>query len=149
MIEIIELKVITESQIRDLLVLMSELNPEIYVDAAMLKNVVESPSSHLFAMTQADGQIIGTATLCIFASPTGRKAHVEDVVVLSTYRGQQLGKRLMKHLIAYACRELGTVDIYLTSSPFRVAANGLYKAIGFKQKETNVYKLVIKDSEAV
>lgn len=125
MIEIIELKEITESQIRDLLVLMSELTPEIYVNAAVLRCMAKSPSSRLFAMTEADGQLISTASLCVFDSPTGRKAHVEDVVVLSTYRGQQLGKRLMKYLIDYACRELSTVDIYLTSSPIRVAANGL------------------------
>lgn len=149
MVEIIELQDITDSQIQDLLVLMNELNPEIYVDANMLRRVAESPVSHLFAMKEADGQIIGTASLCVFDSPTGRKAHIEDVVVLSAYRGQQLGKRQVEHLISFASRELGAVDIYLTSSPFRVAANGLYKALGFKQKDTNVYKLIIKDSVMV
>ena len=149
MIEIIELQDITDSQIQDLLVLMKELNPEIYVDANMLRRVAESPYSHLFAMKEEDGRIVGTATLCVFDSPTGKKAHIEDVVVLSSFRGQQLGKMLVEYLICFACRELGTVDIYLTSSPFRVAANGLYKALGFKPKDTNVYKLIIKDSVVV
>lgn len=147
MIEIVELHEITDRQVEDLLVLMKELNSEIFVNADMLRRVAASASSHLFVLKNEIGRIIGTATLCIFDSPTGKKAHVEDVVVLASYRGKQLGKRLVEYLIDYACRELGSVDIYLTSSPFRVAANGLYNALGFKQKETNVYKLAIRDSK--
>lgn len=136
---------ISDEQVEELLVLMNELNSEIYVDAAMLRRVAASTSSHLFAMKDENGKMIGTATLCVFDSPTGRKAHVEDVVVLSTYRGRGLGRVLMKHLISYARKELVKVDIQLTSSPFRVAANGMYKAMGFQQKETNVYKMVIRE----
>ena len=140
-----ELFSISDEQVEELLVLMNELNSEIYVDAAMLRRVAASTSSHLFAMKDENGKMIGTATLCVFDSPTGRKAHVEDVVVLLTYRGRGLGRVLMKHLISYARKELVKVDIQLTSSPFRVAANGMYKAMGFQQKETNVYKMVIRE----
>ena len=140
-----ELFSISDEHVEELLVLMNELNSEIYVDAAMLRRVAASTSSHLFAMKDENGKMIGTATLCVFDSPTGRKAHVEDVVVLSTYRGRGLGRVLMKHLISYARKELVKVDIQLTSSPFRVAANGMYKAMGFQQKETNVYKMVIRE----
>ena len=67
--------------------------------------------------------------------------HIEDVVVLSSFRGQGLGRQLMEHLIDYARRELVSVDMYLTSKPSRVAANALYRALGFTPKETNVYKM--------
>lgn len=144
-----ELLSISDEQVEELLALMNELNSEIYVDADMLRRVASSTSSHLFVMKERDGRIIGTATLCVFDSPTGQKAHVEDVVVLSTYRGQGLGRVLMEHLIDYARKELVKVDIQLTSSPFRLAANGMYKAMGFQQKETNVYKMVIKDTRSV
>lgn len=136
-----ELSVLSDSQVADLQVMMQELTPNSCVDAQMLRHVAEQPTSHLFAMKETDGKIIGTATLCVFDSPTGRKAHVEDVVVLSDYRGQGLGRRLMEHLIDYARRELVTVDMYLTSKPSRVAANALYRALGFMPKETNVYKM--------
>lgn len=138
-----ELFSISDEQVNELLVLMNELNPVIYVDATMLRRVAASASSHLFVMKSECGRIIGTATLCVFDSPTGQKAHVEDVVVLSTYRGHGLGRVMMEHLIDYARKELVKVDIQLTSSPFRVAANGMYKAMGFQQKETNVYKMEI------
>ena len=63
--------------------------------------------------------------------------------MLSTYRGQGFGRVLMEHLIDFARKELVNVDIQLTSRPNRVAANEMYKAMGFKQKETNVYIMTI------
>ncbi len=140
-IKIEELFTISDAQVADLLTLMQELSQNTCVDAQMLRHVASQPSSHLFAMTEADGKVVGTATLCVFDSPTGRKAHVEDVVVLSSFRGQGLGRLLMEHLIDYARRELVSVDMYLTSKPSRVAANALYRALGFTPKETNVYKM--------
>ena len=144
---IVELTFLSKEQVADLLLLMRELSARTKVDADMLMRVAQSPSSHLFAIMEKDGHIIGTASLCIFDSPTGRKAHIEDVVVLSSYRGQGLGKRLMGHLIDYARGELAPVDLFLTSKPSRVAANGLYRALGFSPKETNVYKMTIDSKE--
>ena len=142
-----ELFALSDRQVADLWVLMKELSQRIEVDEAMLRRVAQSPSAHLFAVTEADGHIVGTATLCVCDSPTGLKAHVEDVVVLSSVRGQGLGWQLMEHLVAYARRELVSVDLYLTSKPSRVAANNLYRALGFQQKETNVYKMALGNKE--
>ena len=60
-------------------------------------------------------------------------------------RGQHIGRQLMEHIIDFARRELGDVDLHLTSSPRRVA-NNLYRSIGFQQRETNVYNLEIRSS---
>lgn len=40
----------------------------------------------------------------------------------------------MEYIIDFARHELGDVDIHLTSSPRRVAANDLYLSIGFQQR---------------
>lgn len=144
---IIELSALSESQIQDVLALMAELDPEIEVSSAMLMQAVESTSSYFFAVCTDDGHIIGCATLCVFASPTGLKASVEDVVVSSQYRGQGLGKKLMEHVIEYAKTELKNVDIHLTSRPHRVAANKLYQQLGFQQKQTNVYVMKVRAGE--
>lgn len=128
----------------EILLLMRELDPEIRVTSEMLRNVVESENTHLFALMDGE-RIIGCASLGVIDTPTGRKAHVEDVVVLSTYRGQHLGRRLMEYVIDYARRELGEVDLYLTSRPHRVAANRLYQSLGFRKKETNCYKMSSSD----
>lgn len=123
---------------------MCELTSSIKVSAEMLYNTVTTDNTHLFAMVNDDGRIAGCASLCVFCSPTGRKASVEDVVVLSSCRGLGYGKKLMEHVINYAKKELAPIELHLTSNPKRVSANALYKAVGFEQRETNVYSMVIK-----
>lgn len=134
------------SQIIDMLNLMKELAPDIEVTAKMIVRVVESHDTHLFAALDNEGHIIGCASLCVFESPTGRKASVEDVVVSSSRRGQGLGKRLMEHLIDYARENLGDIDLHLTSHPTRVAANALYQLLGFEKRDTNFYRMKIRQA---
>ena len=142
-----ELSTISESQVKDVISLMGELTPGIVVTREMLLRAVASATSHFFTIIEDNDRIIGCATLCVFDSPTGRKASVEDVVVSSSYRGQGLGKLLMQHVIEFAKTELHNVDIHLTSRPHRVAANQLYQQLGFQKKETNVYVMKVRDRE--
>lgn len=141
--EILELNTLTKLQICDIQELMKQLAPDIDVTEERLIRTVESGNIHFFAMIN-DGRIIGCASLCVFESPTGRKASVEDVVVSSSCRGKKLGRKLMEHIINYAKKELSPIDLHLTSNPKRVSANALYKAVGFEQQETNVYSMTIK-----
>ena len=94
--------------------------------------------------TAGGGRIVGCASLCVFDSPTGRKGHIEDVVVSSACRGQHLGRKLLEYILDYARTDLAPIDIHLTSRPARVAANTLYRSLGFEQRDTNVYRLIIK-----
>lgn len=87
-------------------------------------------------------RVVGMATLVPIEQLTGRTGRVEDVVVDKEYRGQGIGKRLMELIVAEAKR-LGLEKLELTSNPARKAANKLYKSLGFKRKETNVYRLVL------
>lgn len=144
--EIVELKSLTESQALDVQALIKELVPGLSVSSERLVSIVEAPGTHFFAAVGDDGHIVGCATLCVFDTPTGRKACVEDVVVNPACRGQHIGRKLMEHIIDFARRELGDVDLHLTSSPRRVAANNLYRSVGFQQRETNVYNLEIRSS---
>jgi len=143
--EILELTSLNDAQVHDLLVLMTELDPEIAVTEQMLRTVVQSTDTHLFAAVDEAGRIAGCASFCIYPSPTGLKATVEDVVVGSQFRGQHLGRRLLEYILDYARRELKKVDIHLTSRPQRVAANELYRSLGFRQRETNAYKFKIEE----
>ena len=104
-----------------------------------LSALVTDPSSTLFLL-YAEGKIAGMLTLGTYLSPTGRKAWIEDVVVDSAYRGKGYGKMLVEHAIQYA-RTLSPCTLMLTSNPARIAANELYRASGFEQKITNVYKM--------
>ena len=103
------------------------------------RQLLESPSSKLFLLL-GEGGVVGMLTVGMYASPTGTKAWIEDVVVDESLRGSGLGRRLVEHAIDY-CREEGIDTVYLTSNPKRVAANALYQSVGFVRKETNMYKM--------
>lgn len=105
--------------------------------------LVASASSRLFFL-QHNGCIAGMLTIGTYLSPTGSKAWIEDVVVDEEYRGYGFGRMLVAHAIDY-CRSQGIETMYLTSNPKRVAANGLYQSIGFERKETNMYKMNLKE----
>lgn len=146
MMEIVLLRSLTESQLFDVQELIKELVPGLSVSSERLASLVEAPGTHFFAAVEDDGHVVGCATLCVFDTPTGRKASVEDVVVNPECRGRHIGRKLMEFIIDYARRELGDVELHLTSNPRRVAANNLYRSVGFQQRETNVYNLEIKGS---
>ena len=137
----LELCTLTEPQIADLLGLMKELNPEIPVTAAQQRRAVGAPGTRIFIAENDEKHIVGCATLCVYESPTGRKASVEDVVVASAYRGQGIGRTLLQRIIDFAGSKLSPIDLHLTSQPSRVEANALYHDLGFQQRETNVYKM--------
>ena len=137
----LELCTLTESQIEDLLALMKELNAELKVTPEQQRRAVGAPGTRIFVAENDAKRIVGCATLCVFESPTGRKASVEDVVVLPAYRGQGIGRTLLQRIIDFAKNKLAPIDLLLTSNPSRTEANALYQALGFVQRETNVYMM--------
>ena len=144
MLNILRLQAVTDEQIDEIKRLMVELDPEIPTSSDKVRAAIEAPETCFFALMD-DEHIVGCASLCVCHSPTGTKAHIEDVVVLSSYRGQHLGRRMIEYVIEYARKELKPVDIFLTSRPQRVAANELYQSLGFRQKVTNVYLMEIRN----
>ena len=137
----LELCTLSESQIEDLLGLMKELNAELKVTALQQQRSVAAPGTRIFIAENDEKHVVGCATLCVFESPTGRKASVEDVVVLPAYRGQGIGSTLMQRIIDFAKNKLAPIDLRLTSNPSRTEANALYLALGFEKRDTNVYKM--------
>lgn len=104
-----------------------------------LATIIADPNTHLFVAGD-DDTIVGSLTLIIFRSPTGVRARIEDVVVAESARGMGIGRLLTDAAIERA-RTIGAKAIGLTSRPSREAANGLYQAMGFERRETNVYEL--------
>ena len=111
---------------------------------AELSDVVASPATDLFIAIGDDGTIVGTATLATFRIPTGLRAWIEDVVVDEAGRGQGVATALTEAMIERA-RDLGCKTVDLTSRPSREAANRLYQRAGFVARETNVYRLDLRD----
>lgn len=135
--EISELKAFNEQEFEQVSQLMQVLDPTLPLTHEKLQDTVNHPTCHLYVMKDEES-IIGCYTLCIFHSPTGKKASVEDVVVHTAYQGQHLGKVLLEHAIGQL-KTMAPIHVQLTSRPSRVAANNLYRKMGFQPKETNVY----------
>ncbi len=139
------MKIKEANQYSDLLLdNINKLIPQLSESAKLLtrqklENIIYSKNSLLF-IAEVEGQIIGMLTLVIVIIPTTIKALIEDVVVDKKYLGKGIGKKLTLHAINVA-KENNVSSINLTSSPWRKAANTLYKKLGFEKRETNVYKL--------
>ena len=106
-----------------------------------LQGIVNSPCTVVMVAVDADkeNQIVGSLTLVMFRIPTGLRAWIEDVVVDSNARGKGVGEILCEHAIAKA-RSVGAKTFDLTSRPSREAANRLYERVGFKRRESNIYR---------
>ena len=107
-----------------------------------LSEIIESPTTTLLVARDSTGSAVGILTLVAFRIPTGLRAIIEDVVVDISARGTGIGAALTQEAIA-AARAKGARTIDLTSRPSREAANHLYPRLGFKRRETNVYRLSI------
>lgn len=103
-----------------------------------LAQMIASPASDVL-VARLDGEIVATLTLITFRIPTGVRSWIEDVVVDDAARGRGVGEQLNRFAIELA-RSKGATTVDLTSRPSRDAANRLYKRIGFKPRDTNVYR---------
>jgi ribosomal protein S18 acetylase RimI-like enzyme len=108
--------------------------------AEAVQEIVSSPATRLFTARDGEaGPIVGMLTLVVVRIPTGVRASIEDVVVSEEARGQGCGEALSRvALEAAAAAGARTVD--LTSRPSREGANRLYQRLGFRPRDTNVYR---------
>ena len=121
--------------------LTNQLLPNRYsLSEEAFRAIVDSQCSHLFVMYDIDGTPVSMLTFGHYRSPTGYKAWIEDVVVDEQYRGRGYGKTMVEFAIN-KIRDLGAESISLTSNSSRIAANAMYKKIGFEFYETNLYKM--------
>ena len=110
-------------------------------DAAVLREIVASVTTTLLlALDRSqESRIVGCLTLAVFRIPTGVRAWIEDVVVDAGARGKGVGEALIREALRFA-HERGAPTVELTSRPSREAANRLYQRLGFRPRETNVYR---------
>lgn len=108
---------------------------------AELQDMAASAASHVFIARLPDqqGQIIGSATLGMFRTPTGLHGWIEDVVVDHAARRRGIGRALTEACLVQA-QALGVREVNLTSRSSRCAANQLYQTMGFIRRETNIYR---------
>jgi ribosomal protein S18 acetylase RimI-like enzyme len=104
---------------------------------AELVELVSAPGTRL--IVARDGEtVLGMLTLIVYRVPTGIRGWIHDVVVDESARGRGVGEALAREALREA-EEAGAISVELTTREARVAANRLYRRLGFEQRETNVY----------
>jgi ribosomal protein S18 acetylase RimI-like enzyme len=106
---------------------------------ADLMAIAEQPNVTVF-MAKVGADIVGITALVDAILPSRRTSYIEDVVVDEQHRSAGIGRQLVEAAIEYA-RRRGCVSVELTSNPQRIAANELYRRLGFDKCDTNVYRL--------
>lgn len=141
-ISISQLNSLNKKQLQDIEILLTQLNPD-FISPAKNKDimaVISHPTTHILVAKDED-KIIGMITLCGNPQVEGNvKIWIEDFVVEEKYRKKGIGTALIQAAHKQAKRS-GFKNAVLTSRPSRVVANQYYKKLGYKEYETNVYKI--------
>jgi ribosomal protein S18 acetylase RimI-like enzyme len=143
MMKISRLTTCSDSEFLQIEKLINVLSTSCKANRKVVAEIMENKDTYLFVIRDEANNIVGMTTVCCFTIPTGRHASIEDVVILPEYQGMGLGRKLVQHALETLKATRLQYKVGLTSKPARIAANALYRSMGFVQKETNVYTLEI------
>jgi ribosomal protein S18 acetylase RimI-like enzyme len=124
--------------------LMPQLNPALAGPTREeLIAVLADPATTLLVAREG-AMIVATATVIVYTTPAWTKARIEDLVVDQGMRGRGVGKALVGECLNIA-RERGAGVVELQSARRREVANRLYPSLGFERRESNVYRMMLRD----
>ena len=123
----------------DLRTLAGELDGNATFDRKAVERELSCGRIRLYALRKRH-RIVACATAVSFATPTGLHCRIEDVVVGHRERGNGLGREIMENML-HELKKDGVGSVELTSRPSRIAANAMYRSLGFQIRNTNVYEL--------
>ncbi len=107
-----------------------------------LRLIIEQPEVGRIFCLRVGGRVVGMVSLLFTVSTAegGRAAWLEDMVVHPTLRGQGLGERLLRHVIAEA-RALGCSRITLLTDSTNSSAMRFYERAGFVRSQMVPFRL--------
>ncbi|HUY73553.1 MAG TPA: GNAT family N-acetyltransferase [Candidatus Dormibacteraeota bacterium] len=122
--------------------LLPQLNPALPVpDMERLRRLVADPAVTLL-IARDDGQIVGTTTVIVYSTPFWIKARLDEVVVDASARGRGVGEALVKASLEVGRRGGAQVaELQSGKGPARAAAHRLYERMGFKIRDTDVFRI--------
>lgn len=101
-------------------------------------NFYRSLLNGYFSKKVVNGRLVGVGWIFPRRTLLRKQAVIEDVVVDQSERAKGYGKEIMFDLLQWAKKQDVEV-VELTTNPSRIAANNLYKKIGFQLHPTNHY----------
>lgn len=122
--------------------LLAQLNSRLPVPPVeRVQRIIDDPAVTLLVAKEGD-EIIGTSTVIVYSTPFWIKARLDEVVVDKSARGKGVGEALVQ-----ACLDIGrargaeVAELQSGRGPGRAAAHRLYERIGFKLRETDVFRI--------
>jgi GNAT superfamily N-acetyltransferase len=125
--------------------LLPQLNPKLTVpDHMRLERLVADPDVVLLLARDGD-EIVGTTTVIVYTTPFWIKARLDEVVVDERVRGKGVGEALVKAALDVG-RDRGAQIAELQSGrgSNRQAAHRLYERLGFRIRESDVFRIVLE-----
>ena len=134
---------INEDMQKEIDLLLHELSPTLgTIDRDRVNRLLKEDRLTLFAAEDDNDRLAGMLTLTFCPTLTGDKYWIEDVIVYDAFRGQGIGKALVKAAVSHVKQSGRPCRIYLTSNPSRTAARNLYRSEGFEEYDTGVFRLL-------
>lgn len=122
--------------------LLPQLNPRLPVPTMERLRAIMADQSVTLFLAKDGEKAVGTATVIVYSTPFWIKARLDEVVVDESARGKGVGAALVNACLDVA-RRRGAEVVELQSGVQREAANRLYQRMGFKLRESNLYRIVL------
>lgn len=131
---------IKKSDLVDLNILIAQLSKS--AKPVNFEVVKRSMKGGFIFSARDNGKLLGITMLIPITKLTAYFGNIEEVVVLESYRGKGIGKKLMKLAIAKG-KKLKMKHLFLTSGKKRKAARHIYESMGFEASETTPFKMFL------
>ncbi len=122
--------------------LLPQLNSQLSVPTMERLQAIMADPAVTLLLAKEGQEIVGTATVIVYTTPFWIKARLDEVVVDEHARGKGVGAALVNACLDVA-RRSGAQVAELQSGVLREAANRLYPRMGFKLRDTNVYRITL------
>jgi GNAT superfamily N-acetyltransferase len=125
--------------------LLPQLNANLPIPTMeRLQRIVDDPAVTLLVAKEGD-EVVGTSTVIVYSTPFWIKARLDEVVVDKSARGKGVGEALV-----HACLDIGrergaeVAELQSGRGSERSAAHRLYERMGFKIRETDVFRIDLR-----
>lgn len=125
--------------------LLPQLNATLEVpDMERLRRLIADPAVTLLVAKDGD-QIVGTTTVIVYTTPYWIKARLDEVVVDAAARGRGVGEALVQASLDVGRRRGAQIaELQSGKGPARAAAHRLYERMGFRVRDTDVFRIELR-----
>jgi GNAT superfamily N-acetyltransferase len=150
-----ELKRIAHADLGQITSLLKQQSPWTKVPSRQeVEQALQNTLFHLLVLQEND-EYLGMGSIFFQRNLSHWMAEVHDVVVDEKYRGAGYGRIVMNGILdtasEFSRQQEAHIHLYLTSRPSRIAANQLYRKLGFEliaqstgERGTNLYRMIIE-----